>query len=76
MPSKSPVQIKIVPSKAFEIKENGKYLLVFDRDNTPESELINLNSALKSFFGKTPVIALFVKDLTSVKIAELLKDGE
>ena len=67
-----PIQYKIelVPGKVFEIKPGHKYFLILP--NTPPPDSL-LDAALSKFFGENQVMAIAVKDINEVKIAELLE---
>ena len=66
-------QLNITPAKAIEIKPNGKYLLIFNKDASSDRELTLLNEALKNLFGKTQVLAIFVEDIDKLKFGEVVE---
>ena len=66
---------KLQPAKVLKIKPKGRYLVIFDKaDAGGEHELTQLNESLKDLFGSAKVLAIFTKDVNSVKIAELIKE--
>ncbi len=72
---KQQIKYIIETAKALEIKPNAKYLLIFP--NPPDNKSGNLSQidkALQNIFDGQ-VLALFVKDVTDVKIAELVKES-
>lgn len=56
--------------EAFELKPGNKYLLIVQE----AQELSAISRALSAFFEDTPVFILAVKDVTQVKLAELVKE--
>lgn len=67
-------KIEIVKAKGFEIKPKGKYLIILDRaDAGHQNDLVEFNERLSELFGKTKVLAIFLKDMNNVKIAELIE---
>ena len=67
----------IEKGKAFKINPKSKYLLVFDKaDAGDDASLTQLNQALKHLFGETKVLAIFAKDINSVKLAEIVEENE
>lgn len=71
MPGKEKTIIQVAEGKVFEIKPNGKYLLILPQLNVNS----DLNAALLKFFGKKQVLAVAVDDVNEVKIAELLEEN-
>lgn len=73
---KSKLKIEIVKGTAFELKPDGKYLLIVNRKDVDKGDLKQLDPALKAFFGETKVMAIFADQMTDIKIAELLEETE
>lgn len=63
-------KIEIVPAKVIPIKKNAKYLLILPRISNSK----DLSDALTAFFGETKFLVIEAKDLTNIKIAELLEE--
>ena len=73
--SKKTIELK--PAKVLKIKPKGKYLLIFDKEDAGnQNELVELNERIKELFGNARVLAIFSKDVDSVKIAELMEVKE
>jgi len=61
--------------KTLEIKPEGRYLLVLPKSSAgTEAELTQLNEALKNLFGSARVLAIFVNEISDVKIAALMEE--
>lgn len=68
-------RITISKAKAFRINPKSRYLLIFDKaDAGSDAELTQLNQALTNLFGKSKILAIFAKDIDSVKVAELVEE--
>ena len=62
----------IEKGKAFKISSKSKYLLIM-----PETaNVATLAPALAKFFEPTPVFVLAAKDVSQIKLAELIEEHE
>ncbi|MBK9272895.1 MAG: hypothetical protein IPM48_15025 [Saprospiraceae bacterium] len=67
--------IKLHPAKILKINPKGRYLLIFDKEDAGDQKsLVELNIQLRELFGRAKVLAIFVKDINSVKITELIEN--
>lgn len=68
-------KVIIEKAKAFKINPKGRYLLIFDKaDAGDDASLTQLNQALTNLFSPAKVLAIFAKDIDSVKVAELVEE--
>ena len=65
-------QVNVVPTKAFEIKPNHKYLMIMPKD----AQLNQFANAFKVFAPNSPIFILAVNDINQVKLAELMGENE
>jgi hypothetical protein len=59
--------ITITKANLFELTPKSKYLLILPRIDNP----VELSEALQKFFPEVKIMAIAVKDVSQVKIAEL-----
>lgn len=62
----------IEKGKAFKINKKSKYLLIMPND----AKIQSLAPAIAKFFEPTPVFVLIAKDVTDIKLAELVEEAE
>ena len=72
MSKRTAYQISVTPTKAFEIKANGKYLLILNED----AQIQRVATAIGKFFKPSQFFVLAVRDVNQVKLTELLLEEE
>lgn len=61
---------QLSPGTVFEIKPNGRYLIILPEN----AELKYIEPAIKDLFGDAKVLVLAARDVSQIKIAELLNE--
>ena len=59
----------IEKGKAFKINKKGKYLLIMPDD----ADIASIAPAIAKFFDPVPVFVLVAKDVTQIKLTELIE---
>lgn len=67
---KKKLEIEIKKANVFELKPEGKYLLILPKD----AKVKEISSAIGRFFEPAKVFVLAVNNVTEIKIAELLEE--
>ena len=66
-------KIEIIPSSVFSFQEGHKYLVILPVIRNADE----VTAALQKFLGETtPVFVIATKDVSAVKIAELVEGGK
>jgi len=69
---KKQIKVIIEKGKAFKISKRSKYLLIMPED----ANITSLAPAIAKFFDPVPVFVLVAKDVTQIKLAELVEEAE